>query len=553
MGLLAICARRPWSVPMGRSTGIVFRVSIRPSIFAAILDDAKGGRFQIAPTMRGLRHKQFYWPDTNVLVTRFLSPDGVGQITDFMPVGVSEAEPGHQWLVRRVNVVRGSMTFRLACCPAFNYARDPHQTVIFSGGACFHAAGLNLELATRVPLKQDGSSVFAEFTLPEGEAAVFVLRQMQPARGCSPLLSDAETHTLFHHTVDYWRRWLAKCSYRGRWREMVHRSALVLKLLTYEPTGAIVAAPTTSLPEELGGGRNWDYRYTWIRDTSFTLYALLRIGFTAEAGEFMHWLEARCHEIEPDGSLQIMYGIDGRHTLEVRKSWPIWKAIRARIPYASAMLPTSSCNWIFYYGELMDSVYLYNKYGTPISYDLWTYLRQLVNWVCDNWQRKDDGIWEVRGGQQHFVYSKMMCWVAVDRGLRLADRRSFPADRERWLNIRDRVYEDIMAQGWHPRLQAFVQHYGSAALDAANLLMPLVFFLSPPTHACSRRSTPSILRHRAAAWCRIVWSIAITFSKPQMVWTMEGSFNMCTFWLVEALTAGPERPIVLNSRGAAGV
>jgi GH15 family glucan-1,4-alpha-glucosidase len=506
-----------------------------PSIFAAVLDDAKGGRFQITPMMRGLRHKQFYWPDTNVLVTRFLSPDGVGQITDFMPVGVSEAEPGHQWLVRRVNVVRGSMAFQMACCPAFNYARDPHQTVIFSGGACFHAPGLKLELATRVPLKQDGSGVFAEFTLQEGEVAVFVLRQMQPGRDCNPLLTETETHALFKQTVDYWRRWLANCTYRGRWREMVHRAALVLKLLTYEPTGAIIAAPTCNLPEELGGGRNWDYRYTWIRDTSFTLYALLRIGFTAEAGDFMHWLEARCHEIEPDGSLQIMYGIDGRHTLseEILDHLEGYKGSRpiriGNAAYKQLQLDI--------YGELMDSVYLYNKYGTPISYDLWTYLRQLVNWVCDNWQRQDDGIWEVRGGQQHFVYSKMMCWVAVDRGLRLADRRSFPADRERWLNIRDQIYEEIMAKGWHPRLQAFVQHYGSEALDAANLLMPLVFFLSPTDPRMLK--TLDAIYSPPARGGLVSNSLVYRYNvqqTPDGVDGLEGTFNMCTFWLVEALT-----------------
>jgi GH15 family glucan-1,4-alpha-glucosidase len=506
-----------------------------PSIFAALLDDTKGGRFQIAPTMRSLRHKQFYWPDTNVLVTRFLSPDGVGQITDFMPVGVSEEEPGHQWLVRRVDVVRGSMAFRLACCPAFNYARDPHQTVIFSGGACFHSRGLNLELATRVPLKQDGNGVFAEFALQEGEVAVFVLRQMQPGKGCNPLLTETETHTLFHSTVEYWRRWLANCTYHGRWREMVHRAALVLKLLTYEPTGAIIAAPTCSLPEELGGGRNWDYRYTWIRDTSFTLYALLRIGFTAEAGDFMRWLEARCHEIEPDGSLQIMYGIDGRHTLteEILDHLEGYKGSRpVRVgngAYKQLQLDI--------YGELMDSVYLYNKYGSPISYDLWTYLRQLVNWVCDNWQRKDDGIWEVRGGQQHFVYSKLMCWVAVDRGLRLADRRSFPADRERWLHTRDRIYEEIMTKGWHPKLQAFVQHYGSDALDAANLLMPLVFFLSPTDPRMLK--TLDAIHSPPARGGLVSNSLVYRYNvqlTPDGLDGLEGTFNMCTFWLVEALT-----------------
>jgi GH15 family glucan-1,4-alpha-glucosidase len=506
-----------------------------PSVFAALLDDGKGGHFQIAPRARGLRHKQFYWPDTNVLVTRFLSPDGVGQITDFMPVGVSEEEPGHCWLIRRVNVVRGSMAFRLACCPAFNYARDPHQTVIFSGGACFHSAGLALELATRVPLKQDDDRVFAEFALEEGETAVFVLRQMQPGRGCNPLLTDSEADALFQQTVEYWRHWLAKCAYRGRWREMVHRSALVLKLLTYEPTGAMIAAPTCSLPEELGGGRNWDYRYTWIRDTAFTLYALLRIGFTAEAEAFMHWLEARCHELEPDGSLQIMYGIDGRHTLTeeyldhlegYNGSRPVRIGNNA---YKQLQLDI--------YGELMDSVYLYNKYGSPISYDLWTYLRRLVNWVCDNWQRKDDGIWEVRAGQQHFVYSKLMCWVAVDRGLRLADKRSFPADRERWLTIRDQIYEEIMAKGWHPKYQAFVQHYGSEALDAATLLMPLVFFLSPTDPRMLK--TLDAINTSPSRGGLVSNSLVYRYNvqqTPDGLEGQEGTFNMCTFWLVEAMT-----------------
>jgi GH15 family glucan-1,4-alpha-glucosidase len=407
--------------------------------------------------------------------------------------------------------------------------------VIFSGGACFHSPGLNFELATRVPLKQDGNGVFAEFALQEEEVAVFVLRQMQPGRGCNPLLTETETQALFHQTVEYWRRWLANCTYHGRWREMVHRAALMLKLLTYEPTGAIIAAPTCSLPEELGGGRNWDYRYTWIRDTSFTLYALLRIGFTAEAGDFMRWLEARCHEIEPDGSLQIMYGIDGRHTLteEILDHLEGYKGSRpVRVgngAYKQLQLDI--------YGELMDSVYLYNKYGSPISYDLWTYLRQLVNWVCDNWQRKDDGIWEVRGGQQHFVYSKLMCWVAVDRGLRLADRRSFPADRERWLHTRDRIYEEIMVEGWHPKLQAFVQHYGSEALDAANLLMPLVFFLSP-TDPRMLKTLDAI--HSPPARGGLVSNSLVyrynVLQSPDGVDGLEGTFNMCTFWLVEALT-----------------
>ena len=199
-----------------------------PSIFAAILDEDKGGRFRITPMTDGIRHKQFYWPDTNVLVTRFLSPDGVGQVTDFMPVGVSEEEAGYQWLIRRVNVVRGTMAFHATCCPAFNYARDPHEAILSSDGVCFHASGCSLELATRLPLKQEGGGVCAEFVLHEGEETIFVLRQLQPGRGCNPLITEREADQLFKQTVDYWRRWLANCAYRGRWREMVHRSALVL-------------------------------------------------------------------------------------------------------------------------------------------------------------------------------------------------------------------------------------------------------------------------------------------------------------------------------------
>ncbi|UCG12148.1 MAG: glycoside hydrolase family 15 protein [Deltaproteobacteria bacterium] len=519
-----------------------------PSVFAAILDDQKGGYFKIAPAAANVSYKQFYWPETNVLVTRFLSPDGVGEVTDYMTV--SGAAKGHNHhphqLYRRVSAIRGEMTFRVQCRPAFNYARDEHTVNISPEGASFHSEKLNLGLATGVPLRQDDKGAVAEFRLREGETAIFLLQEIEPGGGCGICLSEREATEVFIKTVDYWRGWISKSTYTGRWREMVHRSALTLKLLTYEPSGAIVAAPTSSLPEGIGGERNWDYRYTWIRDAAFTLYGLLRIGLPEETAQFMNWLEARTRELNPDGSLQIMYGIDGRHILteETLNHLDGYKGSRpVRIgndAYNQLQLDI--------YGELMDSVYLYNKYGSPISYDLWSHLRRLINYVCDNWQRTDEGIWEVRGGQQHFVYSKLMCWVALDRGLRLADKRSFPAKRERWLKVRDQIYEEIMSEGWNAERQAFVQSYGSDSLDASNLMMPLVFFLSP-TDPRMLRTLDATLRPPDKGGL-VSNSLVYRYNAKETSDGLrgeEGTFNICTFWLVEALTrAGRVDPARLD-------
>jgi GH15 family glucan-1,4-alpha-glucosidase len=508
-----------------------------PSVFAAILDEEKGGRFKISPTLENVTHKQFYWPDTNVLMTRFLCADGVGEITDFMPVDKPAAWCGRHQVVRRVAVVRGAMPFRMECRPAFNYARDKHEIrTCGAEGVTFRSAHLSLGLATTLPLKPDGrGGVETEFTLHEGDCANFLLEDIPAGAECSAALKDGEAHELFARTVSYWRRWISKCTYTGRWREMVRRSALVLKLLTSEPTGAIVAAPTCSLPESVGQGRNWDYRYTWIRDAAFTLYGLLRIGFTEEASKFVHWLEERCHELTEEGSLQTMYRLDGGHriteeTLDHLSGYMNSRPVRiGNAAYEQLQLDI--------YGALMDSVYLYNKYGNPISYQLWRDLRRLLNWVCDNWQKKDYGIWEVRGGPQQFVYSKLMCWVALDRGLRLADKRSFPADREKWLATRDRIYEEILSLGWNRERQSFVQRYGGDSLDAAALIMPLVFFMSP-TDPRMLKTLDAINRSRSHGGLMsnsLVYRYDVKQSSDGLAGE-EGTFNMCTFWLVEALT-----------------
>ena len=511
-----------------------------PSVFGAILDDAKGGRFQVEPTCEDVTHKQLYWPDTNILVTRFLSPAGVAEVVDFMPVG------GEQRLVRRVHCVRGQLPFRAVCQPAFNYARDPHVVELNAEGATFRTPNLSLAFTTLVPLEKNDLEVRAEFTISEGETVSFVLTPLAASEATQPCPSESEMERLFEETVAYWRRWLSKCTYQGRWRETVHRSALALKLLTFAPTGALVAAVTASLPETLGGERNWDYRYTWIRDAAFSLYGLLRIGFTEEAAAFMEWLGNTALANSKDGSLDIMYRI-GEQTPLHEETLPHLEGYKGSFPVrigndASRQLQLDI------YGELLDAVYLYNKYGAPISFELWRHVRRTLNWLCDNWMRPDESIWEPRGGPQQAVYSKLMCWVALDRGVRLADKRSFPSDRARWLETRDRIYEEIMERGWNEERQAFVQAYDSDALDASTLLMPLVFFLSP-TDPRMLSTLEAICQppHRGGLLSdSLVFRYNLQHSDDGLMGE-EGTFNMCTFWLVEALTrAGRTDPKKLD-------
>lgn len=508
-----------------------------PSVFGAILDDTKGGRFQIHPTIEdGLRYKQYYWPDTNVLITRFLHPDGIGEIDDFMPVGGAGGTAADQ-LVRRVRVVRGKMRFRLICQPAFDYARAAHTVSLTAHGARFDGPNISLGLASSLPMSQDEGGIESEFTLGEGQSATFVLRFLAQDGDAGQTVSKGEAEQRFRDTVNYWRRWLAQCNYTGRWRETVHRSALALKLMTYEPTGAIIAAPTTSLPEGIGGVRNWDYRYTWIRDAAFTVYAFLRLGFTEEATGFMGWLSHRWEErtSHADGPLQLMYAIDGSADLP-EFELPHLEGYRGSRPVRVGNGAYSQLQ-LDIYGELMDSVYLYNKYAAPVGYDGWRHLQRLVDWVCDHWDQPDEGVWEVRGGRRNFVYSKVMCWVAIDRGLRLADKRSLPANRSRWLAVRDQIYTEVMEKGWDPQHRAFTQSYGQSALDASNLLMPLVFFMAP--NDPRMLATIDAIRKPMATGGLAADGLVYRYDPalaPDGLPGEEGTFNMCSFWLVEALT-----------------
>jgi GH15 family glucan-1,4-alpha-glucosidase len=498
-----------------------------PTIFAALLDPERGGRFLLAPESGEARQVQLYLPDSAVLLTRFLFAEGVAEVSDFMPIGCPA-----RTLVRRVKTVRGEVSFRMLCAPRFDYGRARHRVerrserelAFASDGPDRVAFLLRSDVALSVV---DGDAV-ATFRLGAGQSASFVLEEAvlgQPAASSAPDFVSAS----FKRTNDAWRRTIARSTYRGRWREMVNRSALTLMLLTSDEHGSMVASPTFGLPERLGGDRNWDYRYTWIRDASFALYAFHRLGFT-HASKFMDWVEARCGELLPDGSLQVMYGIDGRHELP--------EEILSHLSGYAGSRPVRIGNAAYLqlqldiYGELMDAVYLYNKFAEPISYDLWRNLARLIQFVCAHWREADESIWEVRGRRQEFLTSRVMCWVAVDRAIRLAQKRSFPAPLATWYEVRDAIYQDVFENFWSPARRAFVQHKSTRTTDASTLLMPLMKFISPtdPRWLSTLEAIEQDLVEDS-----LVFRYRPKEAAPDGLAGEEGTFNMCSFWYVEAL------------------
>ncbi|RIA92174.1 Glycoside Hydrolase Family 15 protein [Glomus cerebriforme] len=552
-----------------------------PSVFARLLDNDKvcKGHFSITPEIH-TSNKQQYLPGSNILLTRFLSDEGVSDITDYMhipenPHPGSTIKPLLPWLVRHVSVVRGVVDFHFELFPSFNYARDEHTTEVedykvtsteddtksYVGNQrfIFRSNTLNMDfryvvtngekdgpnIKFKLVKKKDmkGSGIVAMFRLQESQEVTFILREIPNIISGLHSLTDPPINAVFmkrlyRQTFSYWQNWTSQSIYKGRWRENVHRSALTLKLLTYEPTGAVVASPTFGLPEELGGPRNWDYRYTWIRDSAFTVYALMRLGMVKETERYMQFIEDRCcKDLNPDGSLNIMYSIDGNKELTeieldhldgYRSSKPVRIGNGA---YDHLQLDI--------YGELLDAIYLYNKHGSPVSYDMWLSIRKLVNYVCDNWKQADMSIWEVRGKRQNFTYSKIMCWVAVDRGLRLSEKRVLPCpDRNKWMEVRDTIYEEIMTKAWNSERKFFAQSYEALdALDSSVLIMPLVFFISP----CDPRFLSTVEQILLPPEKGGLLTNNLVFRYNHLTTDdgfdgMEGSFSMCTFWLVESLT-----------------
>ena len=421
-----------------------------PTIFAALLDDHKGGCFEIRPQLANARVRQMYLPDTNILVTRFLAEEGVAELTDYMPIDSVGGEPNE--IVRKVAVIRGDVRFRMCCQPRFSYATCGHRLELLEACATFHPFSNDcppMSLHSTVGLSRQDDDVTTDFSLKAGQTATFLFGRVR-TRGEKPEMELLDQR--FRNTAQFWRAWISKSKYKGRWREMVHRSALVLKLLISCKHGSLIAAPTFSLPESIGGVRNWDYRFTWLRDATFTLYALIRLGFIDETEAFIEWLTDRLSDDAQRGPLQVMYGVDGRQnleeiTLEHFRGYEDSRPVRiGNAAYQQLQLDI--------YGEMMDSVYLANKYGNPISHAEWQNVHRLLEWLRNNWRRPDEGIWEVRGGPREFLHSRVMCWVAFDRALRLAQKRSLSGPLDVWQHTRDEIRNDIFTNFWSDELQS---------------------------------------------------------------------------------------------------
>ncbi|CAE6406086.1 unnamed protein product [Rhizoctonia solani] len=602
-----------------------------PSVFARILDKDKGGHFSIKPKIRH-SSKQAYLPSSNVL---FLADEGVAQVTDFLPrqtaTGVSANKPLLFWLIRRVEVIRGKVPIRMECCPAFNYARDAHETQFVNDDSqqpgvsgsqekvVFRSRDLTLDLRYVVDATPDidvpkpqltlrpldlrpkghkGVGACVDLDLEEGQVVTFILRT--PPEGTSntnkptkeqaealgvpievlvqgatkmrarddPFLSPGLVNNLLSETTNFWQGWIAKSTYRGSWREAVHRSALALKLLIFEPTGAIVASPTFSLPEHIGGTRNWDYRFSWIRDSSFTLYALIRLGFTEEANAYMDFIFKRLQQRNPDGSLNIMqvspsgfwflparYSIHGTTDLEeieldhldghkgskpggLPSSWESTKSHAAALTVRIGNGASTHLQ-LDIYGELLDCIYLGQKFGKPLSWEIWKSVRELVDYAVANCDRTDLSIWEVRNHERNFTYSKVMLWVAMDRGLRLADKRSLPCpNRQKWMETRDRLYEEIMERAWNAEKKFFAQSYEDLdVLDSAILVMPLVFFINASDNRFV--STLNQILKSPERGGLVTNNLVFRYDTSKTddgVGGEEGAFSLCTLWAVEALT-----------------
>ncbi|MDL9946424.1 glycoside hydrolase family 15 protein [Gordonia sp. ABSL11-1] len=509
-----------------------------PSVFGSLLDAEKGGSWTVEQLDGDVTTRQFYLPDSNVLVTRFMSDDGVAEVQDLMPIARPHDTDHRTRIVRRFICIRGDVRFRVQMSPRFDYGRARHTLDIGgTGSLVFSTDDFDLHVASETGWeKVDDGDAETTFTLTAGECTTIVAAPEPISDDCYGHDSDP---AVVSATVAFWQQWISQSTYTGRWREMVHRSALALKLLTHEPTGAVVSAVTTGLPEDIGGERNWDYRYVWIRDTAFTLYALLRLGFLDEAASFMEWLTCRFdnhanNDGDDDavdiGPLRLMYTLDGDPPPE-ETVLDHWEGYRGSSPVVIGNAAAGQLQ-LDIYGELVDSVYLYNKYGPGISYQSWSHLCEVAGWLVDNWDQPDRSIWEVRSEPQDYVFSRLMSWVALERMIRMSRQRGLPGDIAGWMRARDEIFAQIMDRGWNDDLGAFVQTLDSDRLDASLLLIPAVKLLAP---------TDDRFQSTLRAFEKDLVSDTLVFRYDTSdghdgLDGSEGTFSLCTFWYVEALT-----------------
>jgi GH15 family glucan-1,4-alpha-glucosidase len=501
-----------------------------PSIFASLLDARKGGKFRISSMAEGLTTTQIYFPQSACLITRFMADAGVAELVDFMPIdNPTQATDNHR-IIRAVRCLRGQMPFRLECEPRFDFARQPHKLSLTSEGAMFETNGSQTVLHGASGLERSGDGdVRLDFTLKAGEMRPFML-ETGATQGPQPL-GRGEGIRLFEQTVNYWRAWLARCTYQGRWREIVHRSAMSLKLMTYAPTGALVAATTTGLPENVGGERNWDYRFTWIRDASFSVYALLGLGYQEEARAFLEWVGHRVseHVGKDSGPLKIMYRVDGTSDL-VEETLDHFEGYMGSRPVRVGNGAADQLQ-LDIYGEALNSIALADP-SEPVGYLGWLELIKIADWLAENWDQPDEGVWETRGGRKDFTYGRVMEWVAFDRLIRMARDRGRPGDVPRWTAARDAIYNQVMDKCWNPKRGAFTQYPGTDVVDAISLLMPIVGFV-PPKDALWLSTMEAIDDELVTD--SLVYRYNPSAS-PDGLQGSEGTFSLCSFFWVSALT-----------------
>jgi GH15 family glucan-1,4-alpha-glucosidase len=507
-----------------------FRRFDAPSTFARILDWNRGGFCSLAPVGAGPAERA-YAQDTAILGSEHRAGEARGRTTDFFaisePPGPGESGPSHplHQLIRIAEGVTGTTEWEFVCHPCFEYGIvRPRVTLAADRLAMLVGGPEALTVASSVPLHVEDGTVRATFTLRGGQRAWLALTAHRPEKLRRETLDDAEIDRRLARTRQFWTEWLERCSYDGPYRDQVIRSAIILKLLTNAPSGAIVAAPTTSLPEDIGGVRNWDYRYCWLRDSAFTLYALQLLGFSSEAGAFIEWLTRTTAGRADD--LQVLYGIGGERLLpEVQLDH--LEGYRGSRPVRIGNAASRQFQ-LDVYGEVLDTAHLWRKAGGAIGPELWSFLRECVRCIRERWRDPDEGIWEVRGGPRHFVHSKVMCWVGVDRAIKVATALGDGQSLDEWRSLRDEIREDVLQRGFDRELETFVQSYESRNLDASVLLLPLVGFiraddprmLSTVTTIQERLTTDGLVRR---------------YLTDDGLPGEEGAFEICSFWLADNL------------------